>query len=151
MMIHYQIDSSEGLVKIGWLDVNQSQPCTVLMQIFVIDSVDLDIQQTDHREVLRPCDLAEGDNRSRHPISSQESLQRQRAADGVGVRIMLKQDVDLLPFAEKRADPIHCLSIHHIQKLRHTEFFKNIFELKLLNQRIFGFLSFFTICRKGKD
>ena len=89
-MIHHEIDSAQGLAEIRRLHVNQGQPCAVFVEIFVVDSVDLDIQQTDHREVLRPCDLAEGDNRSRHPISSQERLQRQRAADGVGVRIMLK-------------------------------------------------------------
>ena len=51
-MIYHQIDSSEGLVKIGRLDVDQSQLRAVFVQIFIGDPIDLDIQEVDHRKIF---------------------------------------------------------------------------------------------------
>src|SRR4030095_10375963 len=75
VMVHYQIHSSQWPVEIGGLHIDESQPSAVLVQIFVGDLVNLNIQQANHGKIFRPCDAAKGYNRSRRTIASEQFTQ----------------------------------------------------------------------------
>jgi hypothetical protein len=74
------------------------------VQIAGRNSVDLNIQQIDHRQIFRPAHAAEGNDRRGGAVVRRVTAQRQRAADGVGVGIMLQQNMDFLAVAEERAN-----------------------------------------------
>src|SRR5207344_3158508 len=137
MMIYYQIDSSEGLVKIGRLDVNQSQPRSVFVQILIGDPIDLNIQETDHRKILWPSHFAESHNRGSNAIAAQQFAQGQRAADGVGIWVVLEQDVNLF-LTKKRTNPFDFFSVQCIEQPGGTKLFEDIRQLELAKERILG-------------
>src|SRR4026209_1492507 len=125
-MVDDQIDSSQRCAEIRWLDVDQSQPGAVLVEIVVGNPIDLNIQQANHGEVLRPRDAAKSNDRGRGPISSEQFAQRQCAADGVRGRGVLQQDVNLFAVFEKRANALDFLYVQSVEELRGAKLLEDV-------------------------
>jgi len=127
------------LVEVRRLHVDEGQAGAVSVQLVMRDLVDLDIEQADHRNILRPCDAAECDNRRRRPVASQQLAQRQSAADGIRIGIVLQQDMDLLSLAKERANALDFLDVQRVEELRGAKLFEYIGQLQVAEQRIGGF------------
>ena len=78
-----------------------------------------------------PRDAAEGHDRSCRPISPEQFAQRQGAADGVRIGIMLQQDVNLPAVRKQRANSFDFLDVQGIEELRGTELFEDIGQLQM--------------------
>ena len=113
--------------------------------------IDLNFQQLDHRQILRAGDRAERHDRRGRTVAPEQLAQRQSAADGVGIGIMLQQDVDLLAFVEQRADALDFLDIESVEQLSGAKLGENIGELQVAQQRIVGFFrSLFAVFFRGQ-
>src|SRR5262249_23441987 len=139
VMIYHQIHSSESLLEIGRLDIDQSQLRAVFVQIFIGDPIDLNIQEADHCKIFRASHLTKGYNRRRNTIASQKFAQGQRAADGIRIRVVLQKNVNFL-LAKKRPDSFDFFSVQRVEQTGRAELFENIRQLQLSEERILGLL-----------
>src|SRR5262249_27274615 len=126
MVVDDQIDAPERLLEIGRLHVDERELGAVGVEIAGVDALDLDFEQAEHREILRAGDLAKSHDRRRRALPSQQLAQRERAADRVGVGVVLQQDVDFILLMEERADDLDTPPIYGIEELRRAELVEDI-------------------------
>ena len=77
----------------------------------------VDVERVDHRAVLGPRDLAEGDQRRGRTLAPEQRAQRVAAGDAVGIGIGLEQDAELLARLHQRAQLHHAAQVVEVREL----------------------------------
>jgi hypothetical protein len=111
------------------------------------DAVDLNVEKTNHRQVLGPGHLTEGYDRRRRPVASQELAQRQGAPDSVRIRVMLQKYMDF-PFAADLADPFHLFTVNGAKELGSAKLLKNVREKERSHHGVDGAVGAVLVCHQ---